>query len=222
MLCPMSTETPQDQPVPQSGRRAQAARNDERILASARAVFIADPGAPIAAVAKHAGVGISALYGRYAGKADLLRKLAGDGLQRFTDEVEAALHDDGDPWEAFAAFMLRAVDADTNSLTLALAGRFTPTAEMYEAASRSAELLAQLFDRTRNAGVLREDIDIHDVSTCFQMIAAVRAGTDKRTKELRHRYLALLLEALRAPGDAPLPGPPPTWAELNDRWSARD
>ena len=45
-----------------SGRRAQAARNDEKILASARAVFIDDPDAPITAVAKHAGVGISAIY----------------------------------------------------------------------------------------------------------------------------------------------------------------
>src|SRR5581483_6965857 len=41
-----------------SGRQAEAARNDQRILDSARKVFIADPGAPITAVAKHAGVGI--------------------------------------------------------------------------------------------------------------------------------------------------------------------
>ena len=50
---------------PMSGRQAEAARNDQRILDSARAVFVADPGAPITAVAKHAGVGISALYTRY-------------------------------------------------------------------------------------------------------------------------------------------------------------
>src|SRR5579859_6847968 len=39
---------------PLSGRQAEAARNDQRILESARAVFVADPGAPITAVAKHA------------------------------------------------------------------------------------------------------------------------------------------------------------------------
>ena len=48
-------------PTPLSGRRAQAAANDAVILASARAVFTADPSAPISAVAQHAGVGISAL-----------------------------------------------------------------------------------------------------------------------------------------------------------------
>jgi hypothetical protein len=47
---------------PLSGRKAQANRNDQVILDAARQVFIADPAAPISAVAKEAGVGISALY----------------------------------------------------------------------------------------------------------------------------------------------------------------
>ena len=47
---------------PLSGRRAQAARNDELILQAARAVFVSDPSAPISAVAERAGVGISPLY----------------------------------------------------------------------------------------------------------------------------------------------------------------
>jgi AcrR family transcriptional regulator len=211
----------ENQPAPMSGRKAQAARNDEVILASARAVFIADPGAPIAAVAKHAGVGISALYGRYASKEDLLRKLAGDGLQRFIDEVETALADDRDAWTVFSSFMRRGVDADTNSLTLALAGTFTPTPEMYASANRSAELFEELFARVRAAGVLRDDLAVHDVSLSFQMIAAIRASSEQRQRTLRHRYLALLLEAMRAPGQGPLPGPPPKWAEGKESWAPR-
>ena len=61
------------------GRRGQAARNDAVILDAARDVFLADPKAPIAAVADRAGVGISALYRRYASKDDLLRTLCHDG-----------------------------------------------------------------------------------------------------------------------------------------------
>src|ERR671939_278668 len=89
-------------PAPLSGRRAEAARNDRRILDAAREVFVADPGAPIAAVAKRAGVGIGALYRRYGSKEELLRQLCGEGLQRYIAAVEAALADDDDPWEAFA------------------------------------------------------------------------------------------------------------------------
>src|SRR5271169_5542337 len=76
---------------PLSGRQAEAARNDQRILDSARAVFVNDPGAPITAVAKHAGVGISALYTRYGSKEELLRKLCTDGLLIVVSQTEAAI-----------------------------------------------------------------------------------------------------------------------------------
>src|SRR3954449_122846 len=100
-----------------SGRRAQAARNDAAILEAARAVFIANPSAPIAEVAKRAGVGISALYRRYASKEALLRELCADGLRRYTGAAEAAMADGGDAWHAFASFMQRVVSADAATLT---------------------------------------------------------------------------------------------------------
>ena len=181
-----------------SGRRAEAARNDERILESARAVFIADPGAPISAVAEHAGVGVGALYRRYESKEELLRVLSADGLQRFIAAAEAALADHGDPWEAFAGFMRRCVDADTNSLTQRLAGTFTPTEELYREAGRAQGLLTALFDRTQAAGAVRQDLVVNDVGLLLEQVAALRVGDAHRTTELRHRYLALLLDAVRA------------------------
>jgi AcrR family transcriptional regulator len=110
---------------PQSGRPVQAARNDERILEAAREVFIANPAAPIAGVAKRAGVGISALYRRYPSKEDLLRELCADGLRRYISAAEAAAADaESDPWQTFEAFMKRVVAADAASLTQRLAGTF--------------------------------------------------------------------------------------------------
>jgi AcrR family transcriptional regulator len=198
-------------------RRAEAERNDERILASARVVFIADPAAPISAVAEHAGVGIGALYRRYPSKEELLRTICADGLARFIAAAEAALLDDGDPWEAFAGFMRACVDADTNSLTQKLAGTFTPTQELYREAGRAQGLLTALFDRTKP--FLRADLVVNDVGLMLEQVAALRVGDGDRTKELRHRYLALLLEAVRAPAGEPLPGPPPTWEEVAARWN---
>src|SRR6266581_4697316 len=86
-----ATDATMNAAMPLSSRRAQAARNDELILQAAKAVFVADPGAPITAVAKHAGVGISALYTRYGSKEELLRRLCSDGLLIVVQETEAAL-----------------------------------------------------------------------------------------------------------------------------------
>jgi AcrR family transcriptional regulator len=201
-----------------SGRRAQAARNDERILEAAREVFVADPGAPISAVAKHAGVGIGALYRRYSTKEELLRKLCADGLERYIAAAEAALADPGDAWTAFAEFMRRIVDADTHSLTLRLAGTFTPTEEMYRQAERAQELNLRLFERAQTAGAVRADLAVDDLSFMFEQLASVRARNEERTRQLRHRYLALLLDALHTRSNAQLPGPAPNWEEIRQCW----
>jgi AcrR family transcriptional regulator len=206
---------------PLSGRQAEAARNDQRILESARAVFVSDPAAPITAVAKHAGVGISALYTRYASKEELLRKLCTDGLARFIAETEAALQalrDGGDHWQVFADYMQRLTDADTTSMTLALAGKFAPTPDMFALADHASALGGELFEQVRD--VLRPDVEVHDISLVFELVAAVKIRAPERTRELRHRYLALILDGLRASEREELPGPPPAWQELSERWVA--
>jgi AcrR family transcriptional regulator len=203
-----------------SGRRGEARRNDGTILASARAVFVADPDAPISAVAKHAGVGISALYRRYPSKEDLLRTLCSAGLQLYLEIARAALEDEqSDPWDAFATFMRRIVEADTLTLTINLAGRFTPTEEQFRDAIEADHLNERIVARAHAAGVLRDDVNAHDLSNVFEQIANVYGSTPERISELRTRYLTLHLDALRAPGRTPLPGPAPTAEEQHGRWS---
>src|SRR5215212_8834240 len=109
------------------GRVAEAERNDASILKAARSVFIFDPKAPISEVAKRAGVGIGALYSRYGSKENLLATLCELGQQTYLTEVERALASDEGPGEAYFGFLRRIVDADTHSLTVHLAGTFTPT-----------------------------------------------------------------------------------------------
>ncbi|MGY0006322.1 TetR/AcrR family transcriptional regulator [Micromonospora sp. I033] len=208
---PEPTQAPQ---LP--GRRAQAARNDAMILEAARAVFLDDPKAPIAAVAERAGVGISALYRRYAGKEDLLRKLCHDGLRRYIAVAEESATDP-DGWRAFAGFLERVVDADVHSLTVHLAGTFTPTEEMGRAAVRAGELTAELVERARAAGRLRADVVVQDVGLLLEGCAAIRVPDPERTRQLRRRHLALLLAGL-AQAEPPLPGPPPAAGEFDWRW----
>jgi len=200
--------------VPLSGRRAEAARNDDRIRQAARAVFLGDPGAPIAAVAERAGVGISALYRRYASKDDLVRAIVSEGLARYIDEISGAL--EGDPWTAFTTFMERVVDADLHSMTSRLAGTFEPTPELTDAGTRAGALNARLFERLQ--GVIRADLDVNDLSFLLEQIASVRLRDPNRTRELRRRYLALTLAAMRTSDIEPLPGPPPSWQDNAGRW----
>jgi AcrR family transcriptional regulator len=204
--------------TPLSGRRAQAARNDVRILEAARAVFVADPDAPISAVAEHAGVGISAVYRRYENKEELLRRLCADGLARYAAAAEAALADPRPPAEAFADFMRRIVDANTHALTLRLAGTFESTDELRREAIRAQEFTVRLVERAQQAGVLRTDLTPEDLSCVFEQLAAIRVGDDQRTSELRHRYLALQLDALLGSHTSELPGRAPSWEEISRRW----
>jgi AcrR family transcriptional regulator len=205
-------------PARPSGRQAQAARNDRRILDAARAVFTADPGAPIAAVAERAGVGMSALYRRYPSKDALLQRLSVDTLTGYLAAAEAALAGAGDPWDAFAGFMRRALDQGTGALTVRLAGTFTAGDELRRLARAGHDATQRLIDRTRAAGALRPDIGVADLSLIFEQLQAVRAGDEDRARQLRHRYLALLLDALHAPSGSPLPGPPPVWDEISRRY----
>ncbi|MCH7230249.1 TetR/AcrR family transcriptional regulator [Glycomyces sp. L485] len=203
---------------PMGGRKAQAARNDKLILEAAREVFITDPEAPIADVAKLAGVGISALYRRYPSKEDLLRKLCSDGLSRYTELVREAVETEGDPWDAFCTFLRKVVEADTPSITTRLAGTFTPSPDLFEAAVAADAFNRALIDRLKDAGLLRAEIENGDLALVTESVASINLGGAERTRELRLRCLELHLEALRAPGAEPLPGSAPTEEEMGARW----
>jgi AcrR family transcriptional regulator len=204
-----------------SGRKAEAARNDRAILDAAREVFLRDPGAPISAVAHAAGVGVGALYRRYASKEVLLQTLCADGLHQFVAIAEGALAADVPAAAAFTQFIEGIIDSDVHALTAALAGTFTPTEELHALAADAGVLGERVFRRAQAAGALRADLRATDLPMLFEQITAIRLGGPPRTAELRRRYLALLLDALRpAAAGAPLPGSPPSGAELAQRWRA--
>jgi AcrR family transcriptional regulator len=193
------------------GRRAQAARNDTAILEAARAVYAADPEAPIAAVAARAGVGISALYRRYPSKEELLRKLCADGLRESIAAAEIALADDGDVWKVFRRYMTHVVEADAHTLSFRLASSLEKDSEaLWQDATKAQDLRERVFKRAQKAGVVRTDLVAEDLENIFEQLSAVRGPSAKRTRELRRRYLALHFAGLRARKKArELPGPPP-------------
>ena len=203
---------------PLSGRRRQAARNDVEILDAAREVLLADPTAPVAAVAARAKVGISALYRRYPSKEDLTRELARDGLARYSAELERALADDRDPWTVYADCLGRILDGGSQALAQRLAGTFTPTPDLTELAQQAGALATAVHERAQREGALRADVSPEDVVLLLETLSAITLPGADAGDGLRRRYLALLLQALRAPGAEPLPGRPAGPGELAARW----
>jgi AcrR family transcriptional regulator len=201
-----------------SGRRAEAVRNDTRILDAAREVFLADPSAPIAAVATRAGVGISALYRRYPGKERLLQELARDGLERFRADLQAALADDRDAWTAYSECLQRVLDGRSQALAQRLAGTFAPTGDLTALAAETHSLYSRLHRRTQRAKALRADVTTADVVLVLELLSLIDMPSPRRDAALRRRYLALFLQSLRAPAPEPLPGPAAKDAELAARW----
>ncbi|GAB2477665.1 TetR/AcrR family transcriptional regulator [Jatrophihabitans fulvus] len=204
-----------------NGRRKQAARNDERILAAAREVFLADPGAPISAVSAHAQVGISALYSRYANKEGLLRALAGAALEDLLADVTAALDDlaagPPDPeraWTVYCECLGRIVDGRSQALAQRLAGTFRPTPELGELAARAGTAVTTLHRRVTRAGALRRDVSAADVTLLLEAVMTI----DVPDESLRRRYLAVVTQSLRAPGGGALPGRPAEESDLAERW----
>lgn len=203
-----------------SGRRAEAERNHARILDAAREVFLANPDAPILAVAAQAGVGISALYRRYPSKEHLLRALAGDGLSRYITDMRAALNSDADPWTTYVECLHRVIDSGSQALAQRVAGTFTPTPELQALAQEAARLERTLFRRARRSGELRDDVSLADIVLLMESLTLVQlpSGDDD---SLRHRYLALLLQGLHNPVEAKLPGTPAKQADLAQRWRTK-
>ena len=203
-----------------NGRKAEAARNDARIVQAARDVFLADPEAPVSEVAATAGVGISALYRRYPSKEDLLRELARDALGRYAAELQIALDDDGDAWVAYTACLERVVDGRSQALAQRLAGRFAPTPDLSALAMEAGRLGNLLHERTQRSGGLRHDVSAADIILLLESLELIDLpGGDMAG--LRRRYLALLIQSLQTSSGGALPGPAADAADLAARWRTR-
>ena len=201
------------------GRQAEAERNNVRILEAAREVFIANPAAPISEVASRAGVGIAALYHRYPSKNALLAQLCLDGQDAYIELVEKALASTDDPWTAYVQWLRDIVAADTHALTVHLAGHFTPDERHAARTNRMIMGTIELFERVQETGVLRPGLTFLDVAFLLELLAKTQLGDTARTAELRQRQLAIIIDGLRFPGAAELPGTPPSWQEQVSRWT---
>jgi len=186
--------------APAKPQRADARRNREKILAAAAAV-LAERGleTQVEDIARRAGVGVGTVYRHFPTKDALVAALAESHFERLADTVEAALDDDGDPWEVFAAAIRRAAEpAAADVAWCEIMGRPIVSDGARRAQQRLGRATAALIERAQAQGAMRADASVEDVRTIMcglgHVAAAERAGGPMDWR----RYLDLALDGLRA------------------------
>jgi AcrR family transcriptional regulator len=168
--------------------RVDARRNLESVLRAAREVFgELGYGAPMEEVARRAGVGVGTVYRRFPSKEVLVRRIASEEVGWLTAQAWDSLNGELQPWDALAGYLSRAVTTGAGRLLPPEAFRYAermdripaqrgggdapmevtapPSGEVSGDADpgRLLELLAQLVERARAAGELRDGVSVSDV-----------------------------------------------------------
>ena len=172
-------------------KRADARRNYDKVLAAAREAF-AEGGESTALeeIARRAGVGIGTLYRNFPTRQDLLEAVYISEIE----ELLAAARDasDREPWEAFEAWLRRF--SSYVATKLAMLQALNKESEMFRVC-RSAmyEAASPLFARAKDAGEIRDDVQLDDV---LRMVSGVTAGHYDDDAQ-RERVFTLALDAVR-------------------------
>src|SRR4051794_785052 len=151
--------------LPQRPKRADAARNYDKLIAAAREAFTDDGAdASLEGIARRAGVGIGTLYRNFPTRQALLEAV-------YVDEVNAvcqAADDLGDrePWDALVTWLrsFAAYAQTKHALMGELMAYMGTDAETFRQC-RGSLLTAgtPLLDAAKEAGVVRQDVEAMDM-----------------------------------------------------------
>jgi AcrR family transcriptional regulator len=186
--------------------RKDAARNRVLLVQAAREVF-AERGleASLDDIAHHAGVGVGTAYRHFANKYELAQAIFAEAVEQVIDLADrAAEHDD--PWAGIVGFLEGAAEmqAADRGLREVLMGVHDPD-KMEEVNQRISVPLNRLVERAQDAHAIRPDVEATDLGIVVVMICTVADITADAAPELWRRYLAMLLDGLRAGSELPVP-----------------
>ncbi|MDT5165924.1 MAG: hypothetical protein QOC88_2818 [Mycobacterium sp.] len=198
--------------------RADAARNAERILRAARAVYgELGPEAPIEAIARRAGVGERTLYRRFPTKGELVRAALDQCIAEGLTPTIEAVREVTDPLEGLAQLIDAAISLgarERNLLTAARnAGSLTP-----EISTALYDALNDLARRGQQAGVVRADLAPADLPRIIAMLHSVLWTMDPDDDGWR-RYVVLMLDSISVGHRRSLPAAAALrFAPVSDTW----
>jgi len=197
---------------PPSELRADAARNRERIIQAAAAVF-AERGleASTAEIAHRAGVGEATLFRRFPTKDDLIDAIIETRMEEVAALADAAASEP-DPAPALERFMQDLVKQFSRDRGFFEAAgercmtdpRFQPLRE------RAMEGVGRLLKGAQDAGAVRRDLSPADISfLAGSALYAMEVAKPGLREDLWKRYLRVILDGMRPEGASRLrPGAP--------------
>lgn len=201
--------------------RADAARNRQRVLDAARALYTTRGlDEPMEQVARAAGVGVGTVYRHFPDRAALVRAVIADRLAHVGRLVAAAgtALDGPDPRAAWEGFLDGILESGLPMLLPALAPRardadvFTP--DLVDERARTAAAAAGVVGAAQDRGLIRADVGVPEILLMFAAALRPLPGLpDELNAALLERRAPLLRAALR-PGGDPLPGRPVEVADL--------
>ncbi|WP_262701130.1 MULTISPECIES: TetR/AcrR family transcriptional regulator [Streptomyces] len=208
----MSRKEAGQDPVAAGARplRRDAELNRRRILQAGREVFAARGlQATLNDVAHHAGLGVGTVYRKFPDKQALAEAVFTEELNQIAAAAYKALAED-DAFGALADFLEKALERAAHNRGLRELMRHH-TFEDTALAQARREITTQcegLVGRARAQGTLREGVTEADIAPIAAMIDAVMGLPGERPSESWRRYLAIILDGLRAhPEHTPLPAP---------------
>lgn len=204
-------------PRPGNGLRADARRNREHLLNAAREVF-AEHGidAPMATVARRAGVGVATLYRHFPTRDDLARAAFTEQMSTCAETLAQAATDP-DPWHAFTHLIetVCRLQRDERGFPAAFIAAFpdTPAAAHGREPADFQQDITALVRRAQAAGALRPDFHPSDLGVIWLANDGLVAALPDDPAASR-RLVAYLLESFRAtPARGALPPPSPPQLE---------
>jgi AcrR family transcriptional regulator len=163
--------------------------------------------APVSAIAEQAGIGISGFYRRFPTKELLIETLALEQLQWLASVWEHAL-DAKDPWEGFAGAILDFARAqhDNPALGASLRGPISSLPQLADAIETRDRKFTLVMQRAKDAGVLRHDVEMHDIRRMFEAIRQMQINSEERYAIGWERLLAIVIDGMKPRADlSPLP-----------------
>jgi AcrR family transcriptional regulator len=154
------------------------------------------------------------LYRRFPTKDALIDAVFEEHLDRLAAAAEAALQEP-DPWEGLLGYLAEVVrfQSSDRGFSEVLGSHLDSQKLLARARTRIRPLVEEIVVRAQAAGSLRPDVAYEDISVLLWTTGRVVDATRDVEPQFWQRYLALLVDGLRAESATPLPRPPLTPAK---------